>query len=298
MSTKASWRRSLLNAVGGVLSVAGIVYVAFRMKGYWASVDVAALDRSLWVWCAVLVPLGVGMNALLALAWRDLLLSQGVPTRRRLALALYGRSQLAKYVPGNIFHFASRQAMGMSEGLPAAPLARSVPLELGLICFAAALCMPLIVPSLVPRIGAWLSVVGLGLTITVGVLVVRRFLSAVAGRALLLHVGYLLASGAMFVSLVRASSLPLGTDACFIVAGAYVAAWLAGLVTPGAPAGMGVRELVLIALLGALVSQPVLLLALVLTRMVGIVADGITWVIALLIRPHHPKDRDHAHSLH
>ncbi|MDZ7598490.1 MAG: hypothetical protein U5J82_09410 [Desulfobacterales bacterium] len=32
----------------------------------------------------------------------------------------------------------------------------------------------------------------------------------------------------------------------FALCGAYVIAWLAGLVTPGAPAGVGVRELVLV----------------------------------------------------
>ena len=41
---------------------------------------------------------------------------------------------------------------------------------------------------------------------------------------------------------------------CFT--GAYVIAWLAGLVTPGAPAGVGVRELVMYALLPYL-DQPI-----------------------------------------
>jgi hypothetical protein len=35
----------------------------------------------------------------------------------------------------------------------------------------------------------------------------------------------------------------------FIVMGSYVIAWLAGFVTPGAPAGIGVREAVLVILL-------------------------------------------------
>jgi uncharacterized membrane protein YbhN (UPF0104 family) len=58
-----------------------------------------------------------------------------------------------------------------------------------------------------------------------------------------------------------------------VLCGSYVIAWLAGLITPGAPAGVGVRELVLLFLLGEQIPAADLLLAVVLGRIVTVVGD-------------------------
>ena len=65
--------------------------------------------------------------------------------------------------------------------------------------------------------------------------------------------------------------------------GAYVLAWLAGLVTPGAPAGVGVRELVLLALLKGSVGQTELLLAVLLGRLVTVGGDVAFLGMALMM---------------
>jgi uncharacterized membrane protein YbhN (UPF0104 family) len=55
--------------------------------------------------------------------------------------------------------------------------------------------------------------------------------------------------------------------------GAFVVAWIVGLVAPGAPAGVGVRELVLIVLLKGLVLEVELLMAVLLSTVVTVVSD-------------------------
>ena len=67
-----------------------------------------------------------------------------------------------------------------------------------------------------------------------------------------------------------------------MVCGAYVIAWLAGLVTPGAPAGIGVREIVMYALLHTLISQSDLLTAIVLARIVTVAGDLLFYLLALI----------------
>jgi uncharacterized membrane protein YbhN (UPF0104 family) len=63
-----------------------------------------------------------------------------------------------------------------------------------------------------------------------------------------------------------------------------VLAWLAGLVTPGAPAGMGVRELVLLFMLNGIVIEEDLLMAIVLSRIVTVMGDVLYFTVAFMIK--------------
>ena len=60
-------------------------------------------------------------------------------------------------------------------------------------------------------------------------------------------------------------------------------AWLAGLLTPGAPAGIGVRELVLVLLLKGIVPEAELLLAVLLSRLVTVGGDLLFYLVAMAI---------------
>jgi len=66
--------------------------------------------------------------------------------------------------------------------------------------------------------------------------------------------------------------------------GAYVLAWLAGFVTPGAPAGLGIRELVLLFLLQGLVGGPDLLLVILLGRVITVSGDLVFFILASLMK--------------
>jgi uncharacterized membrane protein YbhN (UPF0104 family) len=67
------------------------------------------------------------------------------------------------------------------------------------------------------------------------------------------------------------------------VCGAYVVAWLIGLITPGAPAGVGVRELVLLFLLKDTITEAELVLVVLLGRTVTVTGDLLAFVFATLM---------------
>ena len=87
-----------------------------------------------------------------AFAWWNLLKQFGAKPSCNWAIKTYGISQLAKYVPGNIFHLAGRQAMGMAAGVNGKALAKSTLWELGISAIAAGffacLALPLKWPGL------------------------------------------------------------------------------------------------------------------------------------------------------
>lgn len=82
-----------------------------------------------------------------------------------------------------------------------------------------------------------------------------------------------------------ASAMTEGNEARFwLLTGVFAIAWVAGFLTPGAPGGLGVREAIMVALLGP-VYDPGTALALAVTlRIVSTAGDGVGFVVGLLLR--------------
>ncbi len=72
---------------------------------------------------------------------------------------------------------------------------------------------------------------------------------------------FLTLAGAIFVGVLMIVATSVDRLLLIVPAllGAYVIAWLAGLLTPGPPAGAGVREVVLYGLLHSVEDAPILL---------------------------------------
>ena len=102
------------------------------------------------------------------------------------------------------------------------------------------------------------------------------------------YVSFLAISGSLFVGLIELlGENPMnGGVPGLPLAGAYVLAWLIGLVTPGAPAGLGVREMVLLFLLKGFVSESDLILAVLVGRMVTVVGDGMYFIVSSISISH------------
>jgi hypothetical protein len=222
-----------------------------------------------------------------AYAWWVLLGWLGATVPRRWALRTYGVSEIAKYVPGNIFHLVGRQAMGMATGVSAWPMAKSLVYELGLVAATGALFGFLAFPLVVPGMHAILGLVAFVFVVGSTAALLWRYVSACVTGVFCLYVICLAVSAAIFVgllALVSSNSLVVGW-LIFQWGGAYVLAWLAGLLTPGAPAGLGIREVVLLFLLGRKVPEADLLLAIVLGRGVNLLGDVIFFAVSVMIRP-------------
>lgn len=131
--------KRVLKLFGKILVVLAIGFVVWRLYFYAGEIDFSRFDG--WRWCAILVLIFLSAiaNALLARAWRQLLQNLGCRISVDQAVKIHGVSQLARYIPGNIFHLAGRQALGMAAGIDAKVLAKSTVWELALIALAASL---------------------------------------------------------------------------------------------------------------------------------------------------------------
>ncbi len=273
-----------LHLLGGGLGLAGVIFVALRLYANVHQINFARFDFVVCFILALLAFVYSAANLLLARAWWHLLNFLEVKTRWSWANKVYGQSQLAKYIPGNIFHLAGRQALGMAAGLPARPLALSALWELGLLAVAGVILSILVMPLLWPTLALWMSTaLFIAVMLTLFATAYSLYDAGVT-RALMLQTAFLVLSGCVFIGILEvvvpaATALPAFLALC----GAYVLAWLAGFVTPGTPAGVGVREIVLLFLLGGHMAQTDLLLAVVLGRVVTVTGDLLYFIMTTFI---------------
>lgn len=275
----------VLSWVGGALSIIGVVFVVIRLVGYIDKLDLSWVQPIDWLAFLVLAILYAIINVALVLAWHQILVFLKAPLSLFQATYVYGMSQLAKYVPGNVFHIASRQALGVAAGVPGWALAKSSVWEIGLIAFVGALFGLLALPLWWQSLPISVALILFVIVLLVVVLAIRRWFDLSLALAFGWHVLFLVMSGLIFIGVLAIISPSfMSIEILIKLVGFYVIAWLVGLITPGAPAGVGVRELVLLFFLKGVVVEADLLLAVALGRVITVVGDLMFFFGSFILR--------------
>lgn len=265
----------VVGVVAACLGTAGFLYAALRSLDWgdlapyleWRSAALLVIAATLY---AATIPIS-------ALAWQQLLASMGEKRPYRRLNAMMLATQIGKYLPGNVGHVVGRVALAVRDGLRPATVATSLAYEVVLLLLSgvavglvAAVLSPQGTALLPGSIGGRVAFAGLvGLGGLAGVYLAGRFLPRLAtavglgafaghtrlpsrsalGVACLLYVGAYLAIGGS--AAVLADGLRTAAHPGYaLLTGAFAIAWIAGFVTPGAPAGIGVREALLMLMLG------------------------------------------------
>jgi uncharacterized membrane protein YbhN (UPF0104 family) len=269
---------------GRALAVLALLFVFHRMA---TTPWLVALSKqpSLWLWAALAALLLALANGVLGVAWWTLLRLVGEPIIFRRALVVHGRTQIAKYLPGGVLHYAGRHLM-----LPEARQ-RNVLLASGLeagalVALAAMVAWWLLQPEFAQERG--LFVVASAALVTAAFGFARRSAAEalLALAAIALYGAYLMLFGIALVWLcLPLAATPLTPPAAVTLLGVATAAWLAGFLAFGAPAGLGVREATLLAFLPPLLPNEAALVAVLLLRVAAMLADIAVWAIAALVPP-------------
>jgi hypothetical protein len=283
---KRSKLNQLLNWAGFATGIVGVVFVLFRLSGFWHQMDISSLFARSMPFLTTLILIYGAANLLMAMAWREILKHFNIHTSVKWAIQTYGIAQIGKYIPGNIFQFAGRQAIGQSAGLEAKPLAKSAVWEIGLLAFTGLLFPVLSVPLFWDQMTYSVSLLLFLLESGVAFLILNYWIGNHIGSALIYEWVFLVIAGLVFNGvLMMTTSATLGSNVSIMgIAGVYVLAWLAGMLTPGAPAGIGVREVVFLAMLHPVVRENELLKAIIIGRIVTISGDVVFYLFSMCMR--------------
>jgi hypothetical protein len=313
LASGVSWRRGVY-ALGMAITGFSVLYVIYQIydERIW-EVEYDLLVRLAWATLLGVVAYAFA-SLLLALAWHEELAWAGErPPSRSLSLAIYGRAQLAKYAPGNIFSLVGRQVLGRQIGLSHKVLAWASLFEVIGMLFAAGLlaCVGAsgwassVLKVSTGAIFTSVAVFALLPLLLMGSLrhfdITRRFALPAMGISgylrlnlvFLLYIPFFLASGLIFAMLVRVA-LPHMEINWLEIVGIVSAIWLIGYVTPGASAGIGVRDALLLLAIDGLLAGGGAALVVVAYRILTVLGDIGFFGLALLVRL--PADGQRAHT--
>lgn len=276
--------KRIINYIGTMLALIGLVFIAIKLHSYGIVAVFSNYNVFDWVIISGLI-LAYGLaNTLLSIAWWRILIGLGIKVDCYWAIRTYAISQITKYVPGNIFQFVGRQALGMAKGLPAWALVKSSVWEIGLIAFCGSLFGFFVLPIFTDSyyINSLVCLFLFLLTFTISFVALRKCLNPSFSNAMSYYTIFLIISSFLFLALIflqNKSFEIVDINNLFILCSAYIVAWLIGLITPGAPAGVGVRELVLLFILDGIIQESNLLAVILLGRLVTIGGDVLFYAV-------------------
>lgn len=305
-------RTGMLIAILGSVFFIGYVVSTLNVESLRAHLttrSLLALGAATILYASV-VPLG-------ALAWQRMVVALGHRERLLPLLAIFATTQAGKYLPGNIGHHVGRVGLSLARGIPLVIIVVSMAYEVCLLLLAGlftalgagalsgpglqallqlgngssgvivAACVAALglaaVPLLsrvLPRLAALLVRRGGRPDIAPTALPVRVLL-----QVIMLYIAAMLLMGAglLVLSLGLFPAAPVDYP---MLTAALALAWVVGFVTPGAPAGLGVREALLLLLLShgmGAANASLLILAL---RIATTLGDMLCFAFGLAVMPH------------
>lgn len=288
------WKRLAWRAAGVAVCAASVAFLALKAAGHWSDLVGLRPGPALWISLAAGSVAYLAAGFALAGAWQQLLCACGQEGARWSKVwPIYARSQVAKYIPGNVVHFPVRHALGRAEGWADRALVGAALLEiLFLVTVAACLAAPGLSASRFPGVpeGLWLwALLGGVLGAAATVWVIRR--RAVVARAANLAGAF---AGAAFFHGLFFAGAALALWAAAAAAGGperlaplpalsvAATAWVVGFLAPGAPGGLGVREAVVTAALAPSLGDAHALWVALLFRTASLVGDGLFFAASWL----------------
>ena len=270
-----------------------LIFLAKALKDHWA--DVVAIRVTATGWLYLAIALGVTLMAHIwsGWVWGWILRELNQPVNNLWAIAVYLRTNIAKYLPGNIWHFYGRTQAATAVGISLGAATLSVLLEPLLMAAAA-----LIIALVGNRTTSWgWQILSLCLVLAsvhprilnFGIQLLSRLKGKSTNSAgnpssltinryplqpLLGEMGFVGIRGLGFLFTFLALS-PLTNSQIPPLFSAFALAWLLGLVVPGAPGGIGVFEATAIALLEQKFSPGLILSVVALYRLISILAESI-----------------------
>ena len=253
------------------------------------------------------VPCGVIYGlfySVIIIAWHHMIKQLYGSAKLSVTYPIYAKTQIAKYIPGNVFHYVGRQIMCKAVGIGHKVVLTATAYET-LLMMAVSASFSVLGFMLIEMNPAQKNIImSLGICLGVGGMVslfllrkstfMEKIMPHMSGFSLkdwwkflliplIIYLSFYMFVGIMlfFIS-IFSFDLEFSFRMMIIFCCLYSAAWVIGFVTPGSPGGMGVREAVIVTGLTPLVgASPALGVAIGL-RLITTLGDGVLYCTAYL----------------
>ncbi|WP_228059177.1 lysylphosphatidylglycerol synthase transmembrane domain-containing protein [Nostoc sp. LEGE 06077] len=277
-----------------------LFFVVKALKDNWVGVTTIKIDPAGWAILAIATGVTLLAHTWAGWIWTWVLrdLNQPVPSVQ--FIQVYLKTNIAKYLPGNVWHYYGRIIAAKNANVSTGAATLSVLLE-PLLMAAAALIVVVLFGSqfAVTQTNLALQILQFAFLIVIlcgvhpwflnpVIRLLHKFKNQKSGedyqpkstiyldryplRPLLGEFGFLGLRSLGFILTIYAIN-PVNLSQIPLLVGAFSFAWLLGLVVPGAPGGLGVFEATAIALLQHRFPSAIVISAITLYRLISILAE-------------------------
>ena len=295
-SAQTEARQSLLRksvyVLGSIFFILAILYIAATVRDNWPAIATYDWSGFNYSWFALAAATYGFSLVTTAMVWPSVIAKWGHRIALRKALGIGLVSQIGKYLPGNVAHYFGRAALAKQHKVSFVQSGLSTIVEFGaalsavlLVASGATLLDGSIwvdapIVSVLPEGLLWpLAILTLVTVVGVAAFTLRRSPEI---RALVsigfwiapicwLSVSFLMAGFSFYALAIAFSgawSIPIVSAIAI-----YAIAWAAGFLIPGAPAGLGVREVILLALLTPIVGAAAAVMLSLVHRLMSAMVD-------------------------
>lgn len=277
-----------------------LFFLVKALKDHWLEVTAIRIEGVGWAILATATGVTLLAHIWAGWIWTWVLRELNQPVSSSQFVQVYLKTNIAKYLPGNVWHYYGRIVAAKNAGVSTGAATLSVLLE-PLLMAAAALIITDLFGSqiIIPNSNVVLqSLQFLSLAVVLFAIhpwflnpairllyKLKRKKSDMNSqsnvslsieryplRPLLGELGFLGLRGTGFILTIFALS-PLNVNQIPLLLGAFSLAWLLGLIVPGAPGGLGVFEATAIALLQSRFPAALVISAIAIYRLISIVAE-------------------------
>jgi uncharacterized membrane protein YbhN (UPF0104 family) len=294
---------------GRLFSWGCVFFILVKMGELWTKFGNFRISPSDLLQLGIIVILGSAVSYGYCYMWgKTLECLSGTVLHFTVLAHLYAKSNLAKYLPGNVMHYVSRSVLAKKYCIPLQTTFLASLLDALLCAFSAllfagvSLRRDIFVLIDSSRKYFWIAGLVFGAALLVACWALKRAglsgalksencsvrkLSGAAFQNAALYFVYYLIMSCIFYRLLlivgAGASVPFEFPAFWKTAGLYTLAWLTGFLVPGASGGIGVREAMLLTLLSASFSQETILASAFLLRILNVFSEIFAYLFSLCL---------------
>lgn len=285
---KESLKR-IATLIGKLLGIAGLLFVFYKLfQEYTLDSFMAQLSLLL-----PLLPLLFLINILSTLlgiyAWHLMLCNYAIyPLAYKTSYYYFAKTEIAKYLPGNLFHFIGRQALASNIGIRQKEMAK-ISLLFSFLLLAATLFSSTFFALFSSEIPVYILIL-MGISCIIAAAATYYTYPSFPGKEKIKMNAILSFSvalqGLMLGILVAAQTEAVTTALFFESVSIYIISWMIGFITPGASGGLGVREGTFIAIAAFLhidIPSQIIIFSVLLVRLINILIDTGMYLSTFLI---------------
>ncbi len=291
--------------MGWFLVAAAFWYIGIKAYGTPAGAFSKILHARLAILAVLLCVAYSFMNIILAGAWSIIALAVSEKTAGLCGLiAVHLKTDVIKYLPGNVFHFAGRHLFSKETGLSQRSTLVSNVLEVCTVLSALGFSLVAFdlgnnvyseVPNMICVPSKSLIIIAAAMIFLFGIIIssiikldkyYHRNILLPALIALVLYLAFFAGTSFLFLYLGSSITEKIITIQEFrTIAVFFCVAWASGFMIPGAPGGLGVREGMLIMLLSPLWGDGNAIASAMLFRFITVAGDMLAFFWGIMIVP-------------